>query len=274
MRKEFIENLLLKHEKTANVFKRNAVKEYLQVLSLFFIYSKEEHQSLLFYGGSCLRHCFGLPRLSEDLDFVDLRKRIDLENLAKGLEKFFKRELEVQVKTKIQKFRIYLKFPVLYELKLATRGDSDTLFIKIEIFKEFDFYSNPQIQVIPIFKFNRPILIRTFDLATLMATKIAAILYRKWEKTDKKGKTLVKVKGRDYFDLMWYLRKEIKPDIRYIKGIKDNKELREKLLGIVENLDSLSIQLDLEPLVEDKIFIKDLSKNLKEILIREINEKL
>lgn len=274
MRKEFIENLLLKHEKTGNVFKRNIIKEYLQVLSLFLIYSKEEYQNLLFYGGSCLRRCFELPRLSEDLDFIDLGKRVNLENLAKDLEKFFKRELEVQVKTKIQKFRIYLKFPVLYQLKLATRGDSDMLFIKIEIFKEFDFCENPQIQVIPIFKFNRSILVRTFDLPTLMATKMAAILYRKWEKTDKKGKTLLKVKGRDYFDLMWYLIEGIKPDIRYIKGIKNNKELREKLLGIVENLDPPSIQLDLEPLVEDKTFVKDLSKNLKEILIREINEKL
>lgn len=82
------------------------------------------------------------------------------------------------------------------------------------------------------------------------------------------------MKDRDYFDLMWYLREGIKPDIRYIKGIKDNKELRGKLLGIVENLDSLSIQLDLEPLVEDKTFVKDLSKNLKEILTREINERL
>jgi len=107
-----------------------------------------------------------------------------------------------------------------------------------------------------------------------MATKTAAILYRKWEKTDKKGKILIKVKGRDYFDLMWYLRKGIKPDIRYVEGIKDNKELREKLLEIIENLDPLSIQLDLQPLVEDKIFVKDLSKKLKEILIREISEKL
>lgn len=274
MRKEFIENLLLKHGKTGSVFKRNVIKEYLQVLSLFFIYSKEEYQSLLFYGGSCLRHCFELPRLSEDLDFIDLGKRVSLENLAKDLEKFFKRELEVQVKTKIQRFRIYLKFPILRELKLATRGDSDMLFIKIEVFKEFNFYSNSQIQVIPIFRFNRSILIRTFDLPILMATKIAAILYRKWEKTDKKGKILVKVKGRDYFDLMWYLRKGIKPDTRYIEGIKDNKELREKLMGIIENLDPLSIQLDLQPLVEDKIFVKDLSKKLKEILIREISEKL
>jgi len=252
MRKEFIENLLLKHERTGNVFKRNVVKEFLQVLSLFFIYSREEYQNLVFYGGSCLRHCFGLPRLSEDLDFVDLRKRVNLENLAKDLEKFFERELEVQVRTKIQKFRIYLKFPVLYELKLATSGDSDLLFTKIEIFQEFNFCKNPKIEIIPVFKFNRSILVRTFDLPTLMATKIAAILYRKWEKTDKTGKTLIRVKGRDYFDLMWYLRKGIKPDIRYIKGIKDNKELREKVLAIVEDLDPVSIQ----------------------ILIREINEKL
>ena len=274
MRKEFIENLLLKYEKAGGIFRRNVVKEYLQILSLFFIYSKEEYQSLLFYGGSCLRHCFELPRLSEDLDFIDLRKEINLENLAKDLEKFFKRELKVGVRAKIQKFIIYLKFSMLHDLKLTTREESDLLFIKIEIFKEFDFCNNFKIEIIPVFKFNRSILIRTFDLPTLMATKVGAILYRKWERTDKKGKTLIKVKGRDYFDLMWYLKKGIKPDIKCIKGIKDNEELREKLSGIVKNLDPASIQLDLEPLVEDKTFIKNLSKNLKEVLIREINEKL
>ncbi len=106
-----------------------------------------------------------------------------------------------------------------------------------------------------------------------MSTKLRAILYRKWEKTDKKGETLIKVKGRDYFDLMWYLEKGIKPNMKCLGTINNKQELKESLLKIVSNLDLKSIQLDLEPLIEDKNFIKNFSKNIKEILKRKIQNK-
>ena len=63
--------LLLSKEETTNVFKKNLVKEYLQIPILSFFYSNKKYQDLIFYGGSCLKHCFDLPRLSEDLDFVN-----------------------------------------------------------------------------------------------------------------------------------------------------------------------------------------------------------
>ncbi len=173
-----------------------------------------------------------------------------------------------KLKTACQKFRIYLKFPILHQIKLAKKNESDLLFLKIEIFKKFDFCSSFEIIPVPVFKFNKSILIKTFDLPTLMATKLQAILYRKWEKTDKKGKILVKVKGRDYFDLMWYLEKEIKPNLKCIENIKTEKELKGKLLKIIKNLDENSIRLDLENFIENKVFVKNLSKNLKDILMR------
>ena len=71
MNLEEIKKILEEHKTASWLFKRNLLKEYLQILSLSFIYSQKEYQSLIFYGGSCLRHCFGLPRLSEDLDFID-----------------------------------------------------------------------------------------------------------------------------------------------------------------------------------------------------------
>jgi hypothetical protein len=38
---------------------------------LDYIYSAPRYSGLIFYGGSCLAHFFQLPRLSEDLDFID-----------------------------------------------------------------------------------------------------------------------------------------------------------------------------------------------------------
>ena len=238
-----------------------------------FIYSRPKYQSLIFYGGSCLRYCFGLDRLSEDMDFVDLKKKVNLKNLERDLSEFFKKELDLEIKTKIQKFRLYLKFPLLYELELTRPGQSNLLFLKIEIFRNFDFCQNFKVEIIPVFKFGQSILIRTFDLPTLMATKLRAILYRKWEKTDQKGKILIKVKGRDYYDLIWYLQKGIEPNLRCLNKIT-RPELKERLSRIIKKLDSRSIRLDLEGLIEDKNFVKDLSKNLKKILTDQLEKGL
>lgn len=264
---------LLSHEVSTNrLFKRNILKEFLQILVLDFIYSHPEYSQLVFYGGSALSHCFDLPRLSEDLDFVDIKKKIDILKMVKDLEAYFLKNTDLNLKTTSQKFRIYLKFPIMHDLKLVDKNESDLLFLKIEVFNGFNFCKNYRTEIIPLFKFNKSILIKTFDLSTLMATKIRAVLYRKWEKTNKTGGIIAYVKGRDYFDLMWYLEKKIKPNIKCLENVKDKNDLKEKLLKIVKKVDSKSIQSDLEPLIEDKNFVKNLSKNIKDILVREISQ--
>lgn len=272
--KIFLKELLTDSLSENKIFKRNLAKECLQVLVLDFIYSNPKYSQLIFYGGSCLCHCFGLPRLSEDLDFVDIKKKIKLAELAKDLERFFKENTDLGLTVSLQKFRIYLKFPILQELGLARTGESVLLFLKIEVFRDFDFCRNFKTEIIPIFKFNKSVLIRTFDLPTLMATKLRAVLLRKWVKTNRAGKTLIRVKGRDYFDLMWYLEKAVQPNIGCLGMVKNKKELKEKLLLQIAKIDSRSIRLDLGPLIKDSNFIKNLSKNIKEILRREIREKL
>lgn len=270
--KKYLKNLINKAASENKLFKRNLVKKYLQILVLDFIYSHKKYSQLVFYGGSCLSHCFGLPRLSEDLDFVDSKKTTDLKKLADDLEIFFRKNTDLDLKTSHQKFRIYLKFPILWELGLNEKNETNLLILKVEVFSEFDFCKNYKTEIIPLFRFNKSILIRTFDLPTLMATKLRAILYRKWEKTNKKGRAFIKAKGRDYFDLMWYLNKEIKPNMKCIE-LKNKKELKGKLLNLVDRVDPKSIQFDLEPLIENKNFIKNLSKNIKKILNKEIKTK-
>ncbi|MCK4264574.1 MAG: nucleotidyl transferase AbiEii/AbiGii toxin family protein [Candidatus Aminicenantes bacterium] len=271
--KIFVKKILGERESTPSLFQRNIVKEYLQVLVLRFLYSKEDYRELVFYGGSCLRHCFSLPRLSEDLDFIDISKKVSPERLALEIKAYFEKKTGLKVTTKTQKFRITLKFPILYELNLAEPPESDWLFLKIEIYKEFDFCKAYKIEVIPLFKFGEAVLLRTFDLPTLMATKIRAILHRKWERTDRKGKVLARVKGRDYYDLMWYLDKGVEPNLRCTEGIRNKSDLRKMLLEQVRKVDSQSLKYDLESLMEDRDFLDDLGDNFKEILARQI-EKL
>lgn len=266
--KIFLTKLIRDSASDNKVFRRNLLKNYLQILVLDFIYADRKYSQLIFYGGSCLAHCYNLPRLSEDLDFVDLKKKIEISKLAKDLEIHFKKNTDLEVRAVPQKFRVYLKFPLLRELGLAGKSESGLLFLKIEIFKEFDFCTDYKIETIPLFKFNRTVLVKTFDLPTLMATKIRAVLKRKWEKTDKSGKTLATVKGRDYYDLLWYLEKGIMPNFECLEGITNKEELKEQLLSAIMKVDARSIQIDLESLIDNPDLVKNLSRNIKEILKR------
>lgn len=253
-------------------FKRNLLKQYLQIAVLDFIYSHPRYSHLIFYGGSCLVHCYNLSRLSEDLDFVDLSKKVKMAELANDLAKYFKENTDLEVVAKPQKFRVYLKFSLLHELGLARKEESNQLFLKVEVFSGFDFCKKYRIDTVPLFKFNKSILIKTFDLSTLFSTKIRAVLFRRFEKTDKKGKVTIKVKGRDYFDLMWYLEKGIKPNLDCLENIKNEGELKAALLKSVSKIDPQSIYLDLEALVDNRDYVKNLSRNIKEILKKKLSE--
>ena len=74
--KVFLRNLVTTSGSKNNLFKRTLLKEYLQIVILDYLYSHPQYSDLVFYGGSCLAHCFGLNRLSEDLDFVDIGKKL------------------------------------------------------------------------------------------------------------------------------------------------------------------------------------------------------
>ena len=104
--KAIIKKLISEYPNASINFKRNFIKEYLHILILHFIYSHLQYSQLIFYGGSCLRHCFDLERLSEDLDFIDLKKEIKLKQLSVDLKKFLKHNFNLQAISKIQKFRI------------------------------------------------------------------------------------------------------------------------------------------------------------------------
>jgi len=106
----------------------------------------------------------------------------------------FQKNTDLDVKTVTQKFRIYLKFPILRQLGLSTAGKSDFLFLKIEIFKNFDFCRDFKIEIVPVFKNGRSILIRTFDLPTMMATKIRAIFWENGKRPSKAAKWSPKLK--------------------------------------------------------------------------------
>ena len=269
--KPALKRLIAEAPSSKALFRRNILKEYLQIVVLDYLYSHPVYGALVFYGGSSLAQCYGLPRLSEDLDFVNIGGNFDVAELGRDLAGYFNGHTDIKATVSTQKFRVMLKFPILKELGLAGDPDSDMLMLKVEVFNDDGLLRDCKVEAVPLFKANRSIIVRTFDLPTLMATKVRAILHRKWKKISKSGEVLATVKGRDYFDLMWYLRKGVSPNMSCIKEASDKDELKRLLLSAVDKADPASIRLDLEALIADDRYVTDVSANLLDILKTEIS---
>src|SRR3989338_2269727 len=71
--------------------KRNVLKEELQHYVLNFIYHHSEYGQWVMYGGSALRICHNLDRMSVDLDFEITHPCTEefLATLKSGVEKYF-----------------------------------------------------------------------------------------------------------------------------------------------------------------------------------------
>jgi len=180
---------------------RNLLKQHLQYYFLNFLYNSEYGRHLIFIGGSALRVCYGLNRLSEDIDMdTEQGATVNKKELAEDILKYFKQKLlVVNVEYSISGYyeKIYFKFPILKELGLAGENDSDKLYVKLEISDAISGTYQTDLTSVSALGFN--FIIRNYNLETLMASKICAIFTRKYFKGDDES---FNFKGRDYFDLL------------------------------------------------------------------------
>jgi len=254
----------------SNLYIRSLLKEFLQVYVLNYIYLNPNYnKNFLFTGGTCLRHCFGLNRLSEDLDF-DLKNEIDANNLKSSIEAYFKTEfmydgLQVSI---LQKGRqLLLKFPVLKELKLATESESDLLYIKLDMSLMASKIYNQNSTLKSINNFNY--LVTHYDLPTLFASKIVTILIRQRFL----GKENINViKGRDYFDLLWFLDKKVIPNLDRINDLLESSYTTTDIVGLVDEKVQIATTIsrqyfkqDLLPFIDNPLildgYIENFAKN-------------
>ncbi len=146
---ESLKNILNQNQTQTNkAYLRNLLKESLQLYVLNFIYSSPSWRKLIFTGGTCLRRCFGLPRLSEDLDFDIEEKKINFNAFADDLRSYFKEKLQysdLTVNFKQNQQIMFLKFPVLTLLKFANPSESDILFVRCDF--SFNQSKYPDVQV-------------------------------------------------------------------------------------------------------------------------------
>ncbi len=187
----------------------NALKEIMQEIALLGLWRVKFYEHALFYGGSCLRILYGLPRFSEDLDFSLLRPdhNFDLSKYHAAITtelEGFGFDVEIQTKDKSVDSQIdsafikagtiinFIRIKVPDRL-LARLHSNQILKIKIEV--DLDPPGNHGVEVKDVFR-PIPFQVKTMPIVDLFAGKIHAILARKWQ---------TRVKGRDYYDYLWYL---------------------------------------------------------------------
>jgi hypothetical protein len=96
-----------------------------------------------------------------------------------------------------------------------------------------------------------------------MASKIAAILLR-GQRGGMDG-IIYEEKGRDIYDLLWYMNKKIIPDLDYLKAknidITNLRELFDKLTLKMNKVNDINLKQDLSPLFTNQTFIENWLKN-------------
>lgn len=236
------ENMLENHAQRIGMSTPTSSHEVMQQIVLSGLYRSGFFDYAAFYGGTCLRIFHGLPRFSEDLDFSLITKRNDihLENFFPAIVNEFQLcGLSVTITKKEKKTfgRVESAFlkenTEVYEIKSQTKK---TVKIKIELDTDppLQFDTEQKLLLEP-FSF----MTRCFTLPDLFAGKMHALVYRAWQK---------RVKGRDWFDFEWYIRKGIPLDFEHLQArIKDfNGEEIDKdsfLLQLRNRLSSTDINL-------------------------------
>lgn len=261
-----MQNVLSQKEPSLlNETKRIILKEYLQALTLDYLYNHPTYRKLNFYGGTCLHSIYGLNRLSEDID-LDNTVGVDISNLERDLLVYYRSNIgypDVTAKTQVGEWgiiRTTLKFPILYELGL-TSHITEPLHLKVEVSQ------HKQLSIIrktPVLVYGRSFVAAHFSLETMMAGKMLACL----ERTFLKGSNGAEIKGRDYYDLLWFMQQKIHPLEEKLANDGKNaytltsafKTLEQK----VNNININHLKEDLLPLFEQRTFIEIWLEGYKE----------
>jgi len=179
----------------------NAFKEIAQEIALFGLSRSPLFKQAAFQGDTCLRIVYGLPRFSEDLDFILFEPdpnfvwepffqelKLEFEAFGLNLTTIDRSNATNAVK------RAFLKedsFAQILKLSYArNKADIQSIKIKLEIDTTPPQGSNFEAKIV---EFPAPFSIVAQDLSSLFAGKLHALLCREY------------IKGRDWYDFIWYV---------------------------------------------------------------------
>ncbi|MEN8126941.1 MAG: nucleotidyl transferase AbiEii/AbiGii toxin family protein [Planctomycetota bacterium] len=251
---------------------RCIVREYLQARTLECLQESGGFVNWAFVGGTALRFLFSMPRFSEDLDFSIREPQAEdnfLDTMKKIKNGFLAENYEVEIKAKAAKTvcAAFIKFRgLLYELGLSPLS-SETISIKVEI------DTNPPAGAkleTSIVRRHCLLNLQHYDKSSLLAGKLHALATRKY------------TKGRDVYDLMWYLSDRTWPEPNLVllnnalqqtgwpgpEFTQDN--WRRQITERLAEFDWDKIIADVKPFIEKQ---NDLQMLTQDNLIKLLNDK-
>ena len=210
MKNEVYESMLSRYDLTTEQNRRNAIFEVNQQVILSGLYAGGFFESAAFYGGTCLRIFHGLERFSEDMDF-SLLKQDDNFDFTKYFQPIIDsfslvgREVEIKKKDKNSFGKVESAFlkdnTDVYDIMFQTER-SIKIKIEVDTFPPLNFKTEQKLLLQPY-----SFITRCFTLPDLFAGKMHALVYRTWKN---------RVKGRDWYDFEWYVRKNIPLDFSHL----------------------------------------------------------
>ena len=242
-----------------------AFREIMQEIALAGLSRTDFFTKAAFYGGTALRIFYKLDRFSEDLDFslLEVNPDFSLEPYFSAiLSEFESLGLKVSINEKDKKIKsaiesAFLKSETIWKelvleeiVKQAGIKSNKTIKIKIEVDRQppLKFETEEKLLIRP-FSFY----VKCFSPSSLFAGKMHALLFRKWK---------TRVKGRDWYDLEWYIKKGIPLDIEhFLNRAKETNDWQEETINkqqIIELLQTKIENISFKNVKEDVVrFIKD-----------------
>lgn len=262
-----------------------ALREIMQEVALAGLYRANFFKEAAFYGGTALRIFHGLDRFSEDLDFSLLQKQpgFELSSYFDSLSAEFEAlglQVSIRHKEKTAASQVdsaFLKADTLwseliYESSSLPLHLSDKPRVKIKL----------EIDTLPPLAFSTEQLLLTkpfscyincFRLPDLFAGKMHALLFRKWGK---------RVKGRDWYDLEWYLRRATPVNLTHLRqravesgdwheAQLDHTQLLQLLQQKMDEVDFEQAKADILPFIPDPDRLKMWSASYFKDLVQKLN---
>jgi predicted nucleotidyltransferase component of viral defense system len=254
--------------------RRNALKEVLQLYILNFLYHHPDYSKWVMYGGSALRIIHGLDRMSVDLDFAvpsPITEKF-LTSLKEDIQHHFRDTYNTDadfLEIKITGTRgLTLKFKVA---SLNLGHASKHVHVKIDL----NHFTAPKTvtERRPITQGQLSFVILTYNMSALMASKIAAIFLRG---TRGVGEAVYEEKGRDIYDLLWYMQRRVIPDFDYLAAqgvdVRDPRSLFDTLTRKMNDVSEDNLKQDLFPLFMNRAFIESWVGNWRESYLRLVEQ--
>ena len=268
--------------------RKNAMKEIMQEIVLCGLSRAGFFKKAAFYGGTALRIFYGLDRFSEDLDFSlevpDLN--FDLAEYFPVLEKevrSFGLNVEISEKAKTKDSHIrsaFLKGNTREHLLYFYADEPDAGKVtRTEIVKiKFEVDINPpqyaafehKYRLLPV-----PYEVKLYDMPSLFAGKVHAVLARSWRN---------RIKGRDLYDYVFYLSRDVAVNLPHLRErLIDSgyiqkedpcslEDVKRMLFTRFDEIDYSQARQDVEPFIQDSSvlnvwdtdFFKQITENLHE----------